>query len=274
MFVAAARVLGLVTLRVANDIVLPLNISQYSLELSTYLEKVSSIAASMGVTDQLDFAKLHQSIVGLQNASSELDNQAADALKRLSKLVPDIPHHRHGHHGKGVKALWRKAVRLVKSTLGIQRRPSHPVREFREREGQALQIRSHHHGKHPDTGHKNKHGKGKHPHHGHHGHKRPHAPMPNPKKVKAIKQVLLEIRGINQKLAHYESGFLSKEGLKDREWYLHKGTAPGKWLGYGATTFPALTEALTIEKSTSLAQKEADELAEMIGKMAERLRAE
>ncbi|KAJ9099261.1 hypothetical protein QFC21_004142 [Naganishia friedmannii] len=268
--VAAAKVLGLMALRVANDIVLPLNISQYSLELSTYLEKVSSIAAGMGVTDQLDFAKLHENIIELQNASSALDNQAADALKRLSKLIPEVPHRRHGRHCKGVKGLWRKAVRLVKSALGIQGRPSHYEQKFQDPKGNALQTRARHHGKHPESGHKNKHGKGKHPHH---GHKRPHMPMPDPKKVKAIKQVLLEIRAINQKLAHYESGFLSKEGLKDREWYLHKGTAPGKWLGYGATTFPALTEALTIEKSTSLAQKEANELAEMIGKMAERLHA-
>lgn len=58
---------------------------------------------------------------------------------------------------------------------------------------------------------------------------------------------------------------------QDREWYKHKGVAPGKWLGYGATTFPALTEAFTIEKDAKLAQKEADELADMIGQMAMRL---
>jgi hypothetical protein len=33
-----------------------------------------------------------------------------------------------------------------------------------------------------------------------------------------------------------EHRFLSEQGIKDREWYKHKGTAPGKWLGYGATT--------------------------------------
>jgi hypothetical protein len=30
--------------------------------------------------------------------------------------------------------------------------------------------------------------------------------------------------------------------LQEREWYKHKVTAPGLWLGYGATTFPAITE--------------------------------
>lgn len=29
---------------------------------------------------------------------------------------------------------------------------------------------------------------------------------------------------------------------QEREWYKHKVTAPGLWLGYGATTFPAITE--------------------------------
>ncbi len=37
--------------------------------------------------------------------------------------------------------------------------------------------------------------------------------------------------------------------------------------------FPALTEALTIDKSPEAAQKEADELADMIEAMVERLRA-
>ncbi len=43
------------------------------------------------------------------------------------------------------------------------------------------------------------------------------------------------------------SSFLSEQGIKDREWYKHKGTAPGKWLGYGATTVrPALPPSLLL----------------------------
>ena len=44
----------------------------------------------------------------------------------------------------------------------------------------------------------------------------------------AIGKVLKELRSINKKLAGFESGFLSAEGIKEREWYKHKGTAPGK----------------------------------------------
>jgi hypothetical protein len=43
-----------------------------------------------------------------------------------------------------------------------------------------------------------------------------------------IEHQLTELRGAGS--------FLSEEGIRDREWYKHKGTAPGKWLGYGATT--------------------------------------
>lgn len=40
-----------------------------------------------------------------------------------------------------------------------------------------------------------------------------------------------EVRAVNQHLATFERGFISKDGIKDREWYKHLGVAPGKWLG-------------------------------------------
>lgn len=45
---------------------------------------------------------------------------------------------------------------------------------------------------------------------------------------KDIIKVFKEIKRINKKLTGFESGFLSTEGIKEREWYKHKGTAPGK----------------------------------------------
>lgn len=83
------------------------------------------------------------------------------------------------------------------------------------------------------------------------------------KLIKAAKAV----RVVNDKLAHFESGFISEAGIKDREWYRHLGVAPGKWLGYGATTFPALSEALD-ERNATLASDEAERLAKMIVKLA------
>lgn len=40
---------------------------------------------------------------------------------------------------------------------------------------------------------------------------------------------------------------------------------------YGATTFPGLTEAITIDRDVKAAQREADELTYLIRKMSERL---
>ena len=45
--------------------------------------------------------------------------------------------------------------------------------------------------------------------------------------VKAAKRV----QAANAKLVAFERGFISEEGIKDREWYRHLGVAPGKWLG-------------------------------------------
>jgi N-acetylated-alpha-linked acidic dipeptidase len=44
-----------------------------------------------------------------------------------------------------------------------------------------------------------------------------------------------------------------------------------RYTGYGATTFPALTEALTIEKNATLASEEADRLTELLNKLARQL---
>jgi len=39
---------------------------------------------------------------------------------------------------------------------------------------------------------------------------------------------------VNKSLRSFEAGFISDEGIKDREWYRHLGVAPGKWLGRGS----------------------------------------
>ena len=45
--------------------------------------------------------------------------------------------------------------------------------------------------------------------------------------VRAAKRV----RVVNQKLAMFERGFISEDGIKDREWYKHLVVAPGKHTG-------------------------------------------
>lgn len=50
--------------------------------------------------------------------------------------------------------------------------------------------------------------------------------------LKAVKRV----QKANDKLVAFEKGFISEEGIKDREWYRHLGVAPGKWLGQSNCT--------------------------------------
>ncbi|KAI0638366.1 Zn-dependent exopeptidase [Trametes polyzona] len=79
------------------------------------------------------------------------------------------------------------------------------------------------------------------------------------------------VRQANERLMRFERGFISEDGLEGREWYRHLGVAPGKWLGYGATTLPAVTEALTIERNVTLAEEEAGRLASLLEDLAHRL---
>ncbi|GAA5842122.1 hypothetical protein JCM11251_006531 [Rhodosporidiobolus azoricus] len=83
---------------------------------------------------------------------------------------------------------------------------------------------------------------------------------PRPGRKEALKLVR-ELREVNKRLRRFEGGFLGdEEGLKGREWYRHLGVAPGRYLGYGATTLPALTESLTLDHDVEQAKHEVARL--------------
>lgn len=66
---------------------------------------------------------------------------------------------------------------------------------------------------------------------------------------------------MNAALRGFEKGFLGdEEGLQGRTWYRHLGVAPGRWLGYGATTLPGLAEALTLDGDVARAKVEVERL--------------
>ncbi|KAI0650552.1 Zn-dependent exopeptidase [Trametes meyenii] len=88
-----------------------------------------------------------------------------------------------------------------------------------------------------------------------------------------LKAAVRRVQQVNKKIIGFERGFISEEGLEGREWYRHLGVAPGKWLGYGATTLPAITEALTLEKNATLAELESQRLAMLLNKLAKSLQA-
>ncbi|GMK59448.1 hypothetical protein CspeluHIS016_0800540 [Cutaneotrichosporon spelunceum] len=176
----SARVLGLVLLRLADALILPLNTTQYARDLVYYAERVDALGADV------DLRPLGEAIARLRAASEGLDRERGELERRLRRAM-------RGRWCWG----W-----------GCGRE---------------------------------------------------------------VRKILAAIRRVNRKLRDFEKGFLAPEGIRGREWYRHKGTAPGKWLGYGATTFPALTEAITIEKDLERAREEAAALTALISAMAMRL---
>ncbi|OCF36828.1 membrane protein [Kwoniella heveanensis BCC8398] len=231
----AAKVIGLFTLRMADTLILPLNTTQYARDLAYYLEKVEAVLDENNFSNKINLDSLASSIKSVQSASATLDEQRAKALEKLRKLLPKPKHFK--------PSFWQRLAPSLSC--------AHASAEM---QGAQLPTWD---DKQEDVG----------------AVVKEWPRLPSPSKLKEIKKVLKEIRSINKKLQHFEHGFISEEGITSREWYKHKGVAPGYWLGYGATTFPALTEAITIAHSAELAQKEANDLADLIEGIAKRLKA-
>ncbi|KAH9833740.1 Zn-dependent exopeptidase, partial [Rhodofomes roseus] len=95
---------------------------------------------------------------------------------------------------------------------------------------------------------------------------------PGKKEKKALERFVRAAKRVqdgNAKLRLFEQGFISEEGIAEREWYRHLVVAPGKFLGYGATTLPAVTEALTIEKNSTLAEIEARRVSDLLDSLSQ-----
>ncbi|KAL7416181.1 hypothetical protein BDY24DRAFT_381285 [Mrakia frigida] len=213
--VTAAKILGLVLLRMSDSLVIPLNITQYASELSDYRDKVAHIHSSLNFDNDLDLDTLSSAIAKVQKATAALDVKKAKLIEKLRDLTSS----KCNKHG--LKSLGRHARRAFDTVIG-----------------------------------------------------RPHTarfPFPSPHKLKKIKEVLAEIKVVNGKLAGFEAGFLDPEGLPGREWYKHKIVAPGRWLGYGTTTFPEVTEALTLDGDVKAAQIASENVVLLLEAMAERL---
>ncbi|EMD40935.1 hypothetical protein CERSUDRAFT_71180 [Gelatoporia subvermispora B] len=270
-FVAIAKYLGLMTLRMADSIVLPINTTHYAYELELYLEKVESIASSASL--DVNFKSVKKSIHTLQHASKKLDKEKATAEHKLEHIVKKIAKHR------AVRRKIHEVICKLKSVFGLKCESDslhscgkHGAHERHNRalsaetsNGQTMtprtgrymgimkERRSHEHGQEHAA--YDKHAKGPFSKH----------------LLKKLKRAVKRVRAVNEKLASFESGFIHEDGIKDREWYRHLGVAPGKWLGYGATTLPALTEAITYEKNATLAQYETGRLQGLIDKLVKEI---
>jgi len=265
--VAVAKHMGLVLLRLVDSIVVPLNTTQYALELGSYLAIVTELSTQ--VSDAPDFTGLRHAIGKVQKASVALDHRKARAERRLKRALEKIGHR---NHQSCSRRKFAKARVWVKKVFGVYEKEEEKVEwptkwpkvaRVTPRIGR-LPAWSEEQEKAKENRHKHK--EHRHRHHGHHGH-HSHGHGKLGKLIPAVK----EVQAVNKKLSTFEQSFLSDAGIPDREWYRHLGVAPGKWLGYGATTLPALTEAITIEKNMTLATYEAERLTALFEKMAERL---
>ncbi|BGP58474.1 hypothetical protein JCM8202_003603 [Rhodotorula sphaerocarpa] len=164
--VAISRVLGLTAVRLADDLVLPINVTAYAVELGRYLDKV----AADPLADQIDLAHLRTEADKILKAAQRLAARADSLVAQTQLGGPACCRRGHRHRGA-------------------------------------------------------------------------------------------QLRRINRALKDFEGGFLGDlEGLPGREWYRHLGVAPGRWLGYGATTLPGLTEALALDKDVDRARIEVRRL--------------
>ncbi|KAH9850749.1 Zn-dependent exopeptidase [Lenzites betulinus] len=273
--VAIAKHLGLQTIRLADSIVLPINTTHHALELEHYLNKVESIAATSAL--DVDFAGLRSAIHALQKASAKLDTEKTKAEKKLRKLLRRLAV-RHlvrrnirralcrirkllgkecAHHPGAAAVAGATPVQKEKAfeCSAMAKGGKNGLLSFQPRVGRAAAWATE-----QRAGEEGAHGHG-------HGHGKKHSfPM------KRFRKAAQRVRAVNQKLKAFERGFIHEEGIKDREWYRNLDIAPGKWLGYGATTFPALTEAFTIEKNATMAQYETKRLQNLIEKLAEEIK--
>ncbi|KAJ6628922.1 Isocitrate/isopropylmalate dehydrogenase-domain-containing protein [Mycena sp. CBHHK59/15] len=247
---AVAKHIGLLLLRLTESIIVPLNTTQYVLELHDYLDEVEALVSELLLETTIDFSKLRNTIGDLTDASMELDAEkdvAEKDFKRLLSKLPKFPRRQGWHRCSGFArhlAVWIKRVLGVASHW--RRAGLHIPAEWEEYLDAQFT--------------------GPHQHDGH-----PHLPRVPPifKFIKAARRVTK----VNKKLAAFEQGFISEEGIKGREWYRHTGVAPGRWTGYGATTFPALNEALSLDRDVAAAKQEAGRLNDLLTKLTQAMRA-
>ncbi|KAJ7044603.1 Zn-dependent exopeptidase [Mycena alexandri] len=271
--VAVAKHLGLQLLRLSSDLVLPLNTTHYTYVLEEYLNGIEAIALDSSL--DVDLSPLRKSIVALQAASHSLDFEKASAEKDLRRMIHKWKKRQH----RLKKKLHRVYCRLKKKIFGKKCHKKFDFEAHGCTKGAEASDMS------PHSGVASKFRVGRLPafldeqnglnhevlsglavHGGFHGH------LPGKFPLAKFKKAVHRIRTVNKKLVSFEKGFISKDGIPDREWYKHLAIAPGKWLGYGATPLPALAEAIQIEKNATLAQYEVGRLTDLIDKLSNNIR--
>ncbi|KJA29916.1 hypothetical protein HYPSUDRAFT_31952 [Hypholoma sublateritium FD-334 SS-4] len=256
--VAVAQYLGLLGLRLIDSIILPLNTTQYSLELEEYLDVVEGLVPSVG--NDVQFASLRNAIHTVQESSFKLDTEKKEAeedFRKLLKYIP-FPGRRGARPSRRHVGPFRRAADAIKRIFGVSPpaeaqlrllslRSANSWEEYLEYASEVDFDEQNNLVVTADNA---------------------LSDLPLPFPIRRFIKAAKRVAKANKKLISFERGFISDEGIKDREWYKHLGVAPGKWLGYGATTFPGLTEAILYEKNITLINHEADRLEALIGALA------
>jgi N-acetylated-alpha-linked acidic dipeptidase len=177
---------------------------------------VKQVAASQeqGKLQHLDFSSLESAISNVHETSIQLDKEKDEAERKFRHLLDQLPKDYYNHDvSSGLNARLRRLRRLIGRLIGNAEKRSHlcPHKLFPRKWVQLLD---------PSTlnevvtnlQHLPEHYLRR---------------VPIEEFIKAAKRVA----AANNKLASFEEGFISKEGIKEREWYKHLGVAPGKWLG-------------------------------------------
>jgi len=170
---------------------------------------------------EVQFSSLRKSIRSLQDASLKLDKEKFDAEEDFKKLLKRMQFPGRGHRRVGRRTgVLRCAADWIKGLFGVPPLTDEEIQRLSLRSADSWEeylayVAQFRHGKF-DTFHD-----------GDVGLDGMGLPFPIRRFIKAAKRVARA----NQKLISFERGFISKEGIKDREWYKHLCVAPGKWLG-------------------------------------------
>ncbi|KAL1761550.1 hypothetical protein FB107DRAFT_255027, partial [Schizophyllum commune] len=212
--------------------------------LTVVLFSVRALLPTSQVSADLkEFAELSAAIAKLQEASAALDKEKYDAekafLEALKKLPPFPP---QSKCAKKRNSFLGKAAMWVKSVFGVPPPDVEAERDWvawvnRQMEmvdERLEQVRTEHK-EEAQVGEKPEHHP--HPHHVEHDHHREHHhhdDQHHPKlphfPLREFLKAARRVQVANHKVRSFERGFISEEGIPEREWYRHLGVAPGKWL--------------------------------------------
>jgi N-acetylated-alpha-linked acidic dipeptidase len=166
------------------------------------LVSVEAIAAENLIDVQ--FKSLRESIHALQQASIALDEEKDKVAKDLRKVVKNLRKHK-----KLLKKLYCRIKKLFGRKCSCPHKKESPMTIGDQEESVTILGLA-----------------------VHAGYKARSNLLPHPgKALNHLKKLAKRIQVVNAKSSAFERGFISAEGIKDREWYKHLAVAPGKWLG-------------------------------------------